>query len=307
MSRFSEMQAFDAVARAGSLAAAARHLKLSSATVMRTIAALEARLHSTLLVRGPRGVSLSPTGESFAQSCRYILEQTELAEHSAAGLHASPQGQLTVALPLLFDVQVFTPIALAYLNAFQGVRLAIQASEGIPKLLKDGIDVAVVIGQLPNSSDFSMPLGTVRPIVCASPGYLGKWGRPVSPDDLKVHRAVVLAVPGHEAQWRLPCGAFPRAIRPVQVLSCTTQRGAIRAATLGAGLVRCMSHEVYEELRSGVLEPVLTDFPSEGLPVQLVYRHGRRAEARVRAFVDFAAPLLRAHPVFLGGAAAVVS
>jgi|GEM_PF-428180 len=307
MSRYSEMQAFDAVVQTGSLAGAARHLKLSSATIMRTIAALETRLHSTLLIRGPRGVDLSPTGELFAQSCRYILEQTELAERSAAGLHASPQGQLTVALPLLFDLQVFTPIALAYLDAFPGVRLAIRTGESAPKLLKDGIDVAVVIGQLPNSSDFAMPLGTVRPMVCASPGYLGKWGRPASADDLKAHRATVVLVPGDEAQWRFPCGVFPRAVRPAQVLSCTTQRGAIRAATLGAGLVRCMSYEVYEELCSGVLEPVLIATPSDALPVQLIYRHGRRAEARVRAFVDFVTPLLRAHPVFMGRGDGAVS
>ena len=293
MSRFSEMQTFDAVARAGSLAAAARHLELSCATVMRTIAALEARLHSTLLIRGPRGVNLSPAGEQFAQSCRDILEQTEQAERSAAGVHASPEGQLTIALPLLFDVQVFTPIALAYLHAFADVRLNIQASEAVPRLLRDGIDVAVVMGPLPDSRDFATPLGVVRPMVCASPGYLATWGRPATLDDLKAHRAIV---PGHEAPWRFSSGAFARAAKPAPWLSCTTQRAAIHAATLGAGLVRCMSYEVHEELRSGVLEAVLADHVDEGVPVQLIYRNGRRADARVRTFVDFATPLLRAHP-----------
>ncbi len=296
MSRFSEMQTFDAVARAGSLAAAARHLELSCATVIRTIAALEARLHSTLLIRGPRGVNLSPAGEQFAQSCRDILEQTEQAERSAAGLHASPEGLLTVALPLLFDVQVFTPIALAYLHAFADVRLNIQASEAVPRLLKDGIDVAVVMGPLPDSRDFATPLGVVRPIVCASPGYLATWGRPATLDDIKAHRTVAASLPGHEAPWRFSSGAFARAAKTAPGLSCTTQRAAIHAATLGAGLVRCMSHEVHEELRSGVLEAVMVDDSDEGVPVQLIYRHGRRADARVRTFVDFATPLLRAHP-----------
>lgn len=296
MSRFSEMQAFDAVVRAGSLAAAARHLELSCATVMRTIAALETRLNSTLLIRGPRGVSLSPAGEQFAHSCRDILEQTEQAEHSAAGLHASPEGQLTIALPLLFDVQVFTPIALAYLHAFAQVRLNIQASEAVPRLLKDGIDVAVVVGPLPNSRDFATPLGVVRPMVCASPAYLATWGRPATPDDLKAHRAIAATQPGHEAPWRFSSGALARAAKPAQGLSCTTQRAAIHAATLGAGLVRCMSYEVHEELRSGVLETVLADDLDEAVPVQLIYRNGRRADARVRTFVDFATALLRAHP-----------
>ncbi len=298
MSRFNEMQAFDAVVHTGSLAAAARHLQLSCATIRRTITALETRLHSTLLIRGPRGVSLSPAGEQFAQSCRYILAQTELAERSAAGLHASPEGQLTVALPLLFDLQVFTPIAMAYLEAFTDVRLNVQASEVAPRLLKEGIDVAVVMGHLPDSGDFAVQLGMVRPMVCASPGYLARCGRPASPDELKAHRAVSATVPGHAAQWRLSGGSAPRTARPAQGLSCTTQRGAILAATLGAGLVRCMSYEVYAELRSGKLEPVLADYAEPGLPVQLIYRNGRHADARVRSFVDLVTPLLRAHPVF---------
>jgi DNA-binding transcriptional LysR family regulator len=300
MSRYRSMQIFAAVAQSGSLAAAARHLKLSPATVMRTIAALEARLQSTLLVRGPRGVSLSPEGEHFAQSCQHILEQTEVAERSAAGLHASPEGQLTIALPPLIDSQVFTPIALAYLNAFPDVRLAIQASDGVPKLLKDGIDAAIVVGPLPNSSEFAIALGVARPIVCAAPGYLARWGRPATPDDLKTHRTIVATSPGYQAQWRFSSGGSSRALKSAQVLTCTTQRGAIHAATLGVGLIRCMSYEAHEELRSGLLEPVLSGFAGEGVPVQLIYRHGRRAEARVRTFIDFATPLLRAHPAFAG-------
>ncbi|RRV10427.1 LysR family transcriptional regulator [Pseudomonas sp. v388] len=299
MSRFSQMQAFEAVAQAGSLAAAARHLNVSPATIMRTIASLEARLHCTLFARGPRGVSLSHAGEAFAQSCRYILEQTEVAERSAAGRHASPLGQLTVALPLLIDLQVFTPVTLAYLEAFPGVRLVIQASDGVPKLLKDGIDVAVVVGQLPSSSDFAMLLGMVKPMLCASPAYLAKWGRPATPAALKTHRAVVTTLPGYEPAWRFPSSCTLPAVKPTRVLTCTTQRAAIQAATLGAGLVRCLSYEVYDQVRCGTLEPVLTDYAGDALPANLIYRHGRRAEARVRTFIDFAAPLLRNHPAFL--------
>ncbi|MBB2497056.1 LysR family transcriptional regulator [Aquipseudomonas ullengensis] len=300
MSHYRQMQTFAAVAQAGSLAAAARHLQQSQATVMRAIAALEARLHNTLLIRGPRGVELSPAGEQFAQSCRQILEQTEQAERSAAGLHASPEGRLTVALPLLMDLQVFTPIALAYLEAYPDVHLAIRTSDGAPRLLKDGIDVALVVGPLPSSSEFALPLGTVTPVVCASPAYLAKWGRPTTPDDLKSHRTVMSTSPGYEAQWHFPNSRTTRLLKPAHVLSCTTQRAAIHAATLGLGLIRCMSYEAHDELHSGLLEAVLTDFASPGVPAQLIYRHGRRAEARVRSFIDFATPLLRAHPAFAG-------
>ncbi|MEN0107393.1 MAG: LysR family transcriptional regulator [Pseudomonas sp.] len=300
MSRFRQMQAFEAVVQAGSLAGAARQLELSQATLMRTMGALEERLHTTLLLRGPRGVELSPAGEQFALSCAQILEQTAEAERSAAGVHTQPAGQLTVSLPLLMDYQVFTPIALAYLQAFTDVQLSTRASDGMPRLLEDGIDVALVIGQLPNSSGFAMPVGTVRPIICASPDYLAAWGRPQTPEDLKDHRTIFTRSPGYEGEWRFTCERNARLIKPTPILTCSTQRGAIHAATRGLGLVRCMSYEAHHELQNGSLVPVLGAFAGDGLPAQLIYRDGRRAGARVRSFIDFATPLLRAHPAFVG-------
>ena len=300
MSRYRQMQVFDALAQAGSLAAAGRRLALSTATVMRSVAALEARLGTALLSRGPRGVTLTPAGEQFALSCRQILEQTEEAERSAAGVHAFCGGPLTLALPLLMEHQVLTPIALAYLDAFPEVRLLTRASHGQPRLLEEGIDVALVIGQLVSSSEFAQPLGEVHPVVCAAPAYLARWGQPQTPEDLRSHRAVVASAPGYDAPWQFRCERSTTLVKPAPVLTCTTQRAAIHAATLGLGLIRCMSYEAHAELRSGLLQPVLQPFASPGLPAQLIYRHGRRAEARVRSFIDFATPRLRAHPAFCG-------
>lgn len=299
MSRYRQMQVFAAVVQAGSLAAAARQLEQSPATVMRSIAALEARLNNRLLLRGPRGVELSPAGEQFAVSCRQILEHTAVAERSAAGMHACPAGRLSLSLPLLMDQQVLMPIALDYLTAFPEVQLVTQAREGVPKLLEENIDVALVVGHLPNSSGFAMPVGRVRPIVCGSPAYLAKWGRPQTPEDLKAHRTVLTTASGQQSEWRFYGERSIRLVKPLPVLTCTTQRAAIHAATLGLGLIRCMSYEAHHELQSGFLEPVLNDFASQALPAQLIYRDGRRAEARVRTFIDFATPRLRAHPAFL--------
>ncbi|WP_339526613.1 LysR family transcriptional regulator [Pseudomonas sp. EA_35y_Pfl2_R111] len=299
MSRYRQMQVFAAVVQAGSLAAAARQLGQSPATIMRSIAALEARLNNRLLLRGPRGVELSPAGEQFAVSCRLILEHTAVAERSAAGLHARPAGRLILSLPLLMDQQIFMPIALDYLTAFPEVQLVTQASEGVPKLLEENIDVALVVGHLPNSSEFAVPVGRVRPIVCASPAYLARWGHPQTPEDLKAHRTVLTTASGQQSEWRFHGERSTRLVRPVPVLTCTTQRAAIYAATLGLGLIRCMSYEAHYELQSGLLEPVLKGFASQALPAQLIYRDGRRAEARVRTFIDFATPRLRAHPAFL--------
>lgn len=294
MNHHREMQMFLAVAQAGSLAAAARALQLSQATVMRTVTALENRLDASLLLRGPRGVSLSPAGAAFADSCLRILQRLDEAERSVTGLHASPAGQLTLALPLLMTHQVLTPIAVDYLAAFPEVSLATLAHEEPPRLLEEGIDLAVVVGHLPNSSGFAVPLGWARPLVCATPDYLQRWGWPVSPQALHAHRTIGRSSTGHAGEWRFADGAVKLAPR----LTCSTPQAAIRAALAGFGLTRCLSYEAYQELQSGQLQAVLESFAAAPLPVQLYYREGRRAAGRVRSFLDFAVPRLRAHPAF---------
>ncbi|HEY1026302.1 MAG TPA: LysR family transcriptional regulator [Pseudomonas sp.] len=294
MSHYREMQVFLAVAQAGSLAAAGRALQLSQATVMRTVAALERRLDSILLLRGPRGVSLSPAGARFADSCQRILQRVEEAEQSVTGLHARPAGQLTLALPLLMTHQILAPIAVDYLAAFPEVSLATLAREELPRLLEEGIDLVVVVGHLPSSSGFAVPLGQVRPLVCAAPSYLQRWGSPASPQALQAHRTIGTSSTGHAGEWRFADAAVKLAPR----LTCSTPQAAIRAALAGFGLTRCLSYEAYQELRSGQLQVVLEDFAAAPVPVQLYYREGRRAAARVRSFLDFAVPRLRAHPAF---------
>lgn len=296
MSRFHEMQVFEAVAQAGSLAAAARQLELAPATVVRAIAALEARLGSVLLLRSPRGVSLSAAGERFASSCQLILEEVAEAERSVSGIHSHHAGQLTVSLPLLMTHQVFMPIAVDYLEAFPDVQMRTRTREDMPKLLEEGIDVAFVVGHLPDSSGFAVSVGRVKPMICASPAYLARWGRPSSADDLRGHRTLLASSAGLGVEWRFHGDSPTRSLRTTPVLTCTTQQAAIRAAVAGLGLIRCVSYEVHQELRSGLLEPVLQDCAAPELPAQLIYREGRKACARVRTFIDFAAPRLRLHP-----------
>lgn len=294
MNHHRELQVFLAVAQAGSLAAAARALQLSQATVMRTVAALESRLGSALLLRGPRGISLSPVGTAFADSCQRILQRLDEAERSVTGLHASPAGQLTLALPLLMTHQVLMPVAVEYLAAFPLVSLATLAREELPRLLEEGIDLAVVVGQLPSSSGFAVPLGQVRPVVCAAPAYFERWGQPANPQALAAHRTIATSSTGHAVEWRFAQETAKVAPR----LTCSTPQASIRAALAGFGLTRCLSYEAHHELQAGQLLAVLEDFAAPPLPVQLYYREGRRAAARVRSFLDFAVPRLRAHPAF---------
>lgn len=297
MSRYHEMQVFASVAQLGSLAAAARQLSLSPATIIRAVAALETRLGTVLLCRSSRGVSLSPAGEQFATSCRSILQEITEAERSVTGIHTHPAGQLTVSLPLLAH-RKFMPTALEYLDAFPDVQLLTLSREGVPKLLEEGIDVALVVGHLCDSSGYAVPVGTVKPMICGSPEYFATWGRPSTPEDISKHRIIHDTSMGHQAEWRLQCPAPARQFRTTPILTCSTRQAAIQAAVSGLGLTRCMNYEAHRHLQCGSLEPVLQDFTAPDLPVQLIYREGRKASARVRTFIDFAVPRLRLHPVF---------
>lgn len=300
MSQYRQMVVFGAVAASGSLALASRQLELSLATIMRTVAALEQRLSTKLLTRSTRGVRLTEAGEQFAISCRRILEQTEQAEHWAAGLHSHTAGQLTISSPLLMANQILTPLAVEYLDAFPDVWLVNHARETLPRMLEEGIDIALVVGHLPDSSGFAISVGRVKPLICAAPAYLSERGYPGTFDDLRGHSTIQATSAGHGNEWRLQSDNVIRTVRLAPILTCSTQQAAINAAIAGLGLVRCLSYEVDQPLRKRQLEPVLNPLTSPQLPVHLVYREGRRACARVRTFIDFAVPRLRLHPAFDG-------
>jgi DNA-binding transcriptional LysR family regulator len=265
MDRYRQMQVFDAVAQAGSLALAARNLNITPVTVSRTVAALEARLNTVLLVRSSRGSLLSPTGEQFASHCQSILQGVEQAQCSVAGLHAHAAGRLTVAVPALLAHPWFMSVALEYLAAFPEVQLVMLARESLPNLLEEGIDVALVVGPLADSSGFAIPLGMARQVLCAAPHCLVAQGR-------APHKPMV---------------------------SCTTRQATIAAAVCGLVQVRCLSVEVHQHLQNGQLQ-ALPGPPMPALPMHLVYREGRKATARVRTFIDFAVPRLRNHPALTG-------
>jgi len=296
MDRQQEMQVLLAVQSDLSLAAAARRLAVSAPTVSRAIGALERRLGVALLKRSTRGVSLTAAGERFAVDCRRILGEVHEAEAAASGLHLEARGLLTLATPLLFGQQLLMPIILDYLEAYPQVQIIGDFSDRRPNLHEEGLDVAVLVGDLPDSSLFARNVGSIHPIVCASPGYLAQHGQPLDPQALSSHHII-----HSSADSRVPEWCFQQQGQSVSVtlrprLSCTTHQAAIAACCRGAGLTRCMSYQVHRQLQSGQLQAVLGDYQTAAIPVHLVYREGRKAAAKVRSFVDFSVARLRAEP-----------
>jgi DNA-binding transcriptional LysR family regulator len=286
MERFRDMQLFAALAGQPSLAAAARAAQVSGPTLIRAVARLEARLRVPLLTRSTRGVSLTDVGHAYLDDCLHLLAAVDAAEASAKGMHVQAQGNLRVFLPLLFSCYVMAPVLASYLDRYPEVRLAAHYHDYYPNLHEEGLDVAILVGELPSSSLIARPVGQVRQMLCASPGYLAAHGEPLHPQDLKHHRLIAQvdwAFQGHEFKARL---------------GCTTVQGAINAAVGGAGLVRCLSYPVHEHLLGGQLRRVLPAYEQPPLPIHVVYREGRNAPMRVRSFVEHCVTALRAHPAF---------
>jgi DNA-binding transcriptional LysR family regulator len=296
MDRFHEMQMFVALSERPSLASAARRLGVSGPTVVRAIARLEARLGVELLQRSTRGVALTHAGAAFMTDCSRILKGVEEAEASAKGLHVEAQGNLKVLLPLQFSGDVMTPLLASYMEAYPEVRVFAHYHDRFPNMNEEGLDVAVLIGQLPSSSLVARPVGHVRSIVCSSPEYLATHGEPSLPTDLKHHRLVATQAWRDSIQWDFQMEGELTAIKAPARVSCATVQAAIDATAHGAGLTRCSSYPLYDYLNSGRLRRVLQPFELPALPVQVVYREGRKASMRVRSFVDHVVNGLREHP-----------
>ncbi|MDQ0500390.1 DNA-binding transcriptional LysR family regulator [Pseudomonas marginalis] len=291
MERYRDMQLFAALAGQPSLAAAARSAQVSSATLVRALARLEARLHVALLQRSTRGVRLTDAGSAYLADCVRLLAAVDAAEASANGAHVQAQGNLRVFLPLLFSRYVMAPILAGYMDRHPDVYLTARYHDYYPNLHEEGLDVAILVGALPNSSLIARPVGQVRQILCASPDYLAAHGKPAHPDDLKQHRLIASA---DQVHWDFPHAHLKARTR----LRCATVQGAINAAVHGAGIIRCLSYPIHEHLISGQLRRVLPAHELAPLPVNVVYREGRHAPMRVRSFVDHCVAALREHPAF---------
>lgn len=296
MDRYHEMVVFQAVADSLSLAAAARRLSLSVPTVMRATADLESRLGVMLLTRSTRGVKLTDIGAQFLADCSRIIQEVNAAEVRANGLHVQPRGNLTLLMPLLFSRQVMSPILIDYLNLYPDVMIYSQYHDRFPNMHEEGLDVAVLIGDLPSSALVAIKVGNVRYAVCGSPAYLAEHGEPRIPADISEHRIVHPHFGSGLVEWKFEEDKQPLAVKFRPRLHCTTVQTAIDAAAHGAGLTRCLSYQLYDYFQQGSLQRVLSAYELSPMPVHLVYRGGRKASARVRSFVDFAVAYLRQHP-----------
>lgn len=304
MDKFEAMRVFVSVAEARSFAAAGRALRLSASAVTRAVGALEAHIGVPLLLRTTRLVRLTEAGEQYLADCKRILLDLQEAEAQAGGAYAAPQGRLAVTAPVQFGRLHVAPLLMDFLARHPGLTARAVFLDRVVHMIDEGFDVALRIAHLPDSSLTAVRVGSVRRVVVASPAYLAARGEPLHPSDLARHDAIGTAPDGGDSRpWCFPDGpaSDAKALRefaaPRIALTVNTGDVAIASARAGHGLARALSYQVADDVQAGRLRIVLAGFEPPRIPVHLVYPEGRRAAAKVRAFVDFAAEQLRANPV----------
>ena len=298
MDRLYTMSIFLAVVDEGGFAPAARKLRISPPVVTRAVTELEETMGVRLLARTTRMVRVTDVGARYAADCRRILADVSESEQAATGTHAEPRGKLVITASVLFGAMYVTPVVTEYLRRYPETEVECRFVDRVVNMMDEGVDVAIRIGQLPDSSYQAVRVGQVRQVVCASPAYLEARGLPLTPEDLGGHDIVLASALTASPDWRFECERQPLVVRVKPRLISTSNDAAISAVVRGFGLTRVISYMAAPHLAAGRLKTVLTQYESAPVPVSVVHHEGRRSTSKVRAFIDLAVSLLRAEGAF---------
>lgn len=284
MDRFESLSAFVAVADQRGFAAAARALSMSPPAVTRAVAALERHLGVTLFHRSTRAVSLTNEGATFLDRARRILAELREAEQIMMGGRSVPRGQLYVTAPVMFGRLHVLPVINGLLASHDGLTARMMLLDRNVRIIEEGIDVAVRIGALADSTLRVMTIGTVRQTVVASPAYLSEHGAPVTPADLAGHRCVVGSNLRAGSAWSFGtrCDSI---VDIAPLLTVNSIDAALAAAEAGVGLANVLSYQAAGCIANGRLVEILVDHAPPPMPVSLLYDPGRAAMPAVRAFI----------------------
>ena len=297
MDRIDAMKVFVTAVDEGSLAAAARQLKRSPTAVSRALGLLEAHVGVELLHRSTRALKLSEAGERYVVACRRMLVDLEEADMLASSERSAPRGLLNISAPPVLGEEVLRSILDSFLDANPAVSARLLLLDRLVNPVEEGIDITLRIGHLPDSSHVATRLGgDVRRVVVASPRYLSSHPRIEEPADLQKHQIIAFSNFGLDS-WSFTAtngSTIPRTVHFTPRCIVNSVRAAAASAAGGGGVTRLYSYHVAEYVRDGRLKIVLADAEPPPLPVHLLSPHGRMTVPKVRAFVDFAAPRLRA-------------
>lgn len=294
MDRLEAIRTLLAAVDGGSLSAASRTLGTPLPTVSRKVSELEAHLGTQLVIRTSRKLVLTPAGEGFVAATRRVLDDLDEAERAAAGEYRTPRGELLVTASLRFGKAYLTPVVLEFLAEYPQVNVRVIASDSVVDLVENHVDVAIRLGRLPDSGLVAQRLGDSGWVICASPAYLDRRGIPQTPEDLESHDCIAFEGLQRYRSWAFGRGAAARAVPIRARFAGNTADAVIEAAAAGIGIARLLSYQAAEALEQGRLVRVLDGHGAEPMPVHLVHAAPALLPLKLRVFLDFVAPRLRA-------------
>jgi DNA-binding transcriptional LysR family regulator len=293
MDRLEAMSVIVAVTETGSISAASRRLKSPVATVSRKVAELESHLNAQLFQRSSRRMTLTDAGRSYIDACKRIIEQVDDAEREVSGEYKIAKGELAVTTPWGLGHAHLLPLAVEFLEAYPEISLRLMLTDRIVNPAEESIDIAIRIGSLRDSNMIATRIGAIRIVVCASPAYLKRRGRPKQLSDLKSHDCITVDDHAAPSAWRFVRGGRAH-VAPIRSRLCVnTSEAAVLAAIENAGLTRVMSYKIAAAKRAGQLATVLEEFEPEPLPVHIIYKARKPMPLKLRVFLNWMTPRLK--------------
>jgi DNA-binding transcriptional LysR family regulator len=296
MDKLTSMKVFAAVARLGSFSAASEELGISRAMASKYLSFLEDDLNVRLLNRTTRQISLTEVGSHYLERINNILDEIEDTELAVTQLQTEPRGTLKIMTPPSFGSFHLARALGIYKERYPEVVIEMILTDRAPDLFEEGLDLAIWIGELEDSSLIARKLATTRSVVCGSPEYLKRKGIPRSPADLQQHNCLTFSTRTPFSDWKLMVDGKLTVLHPIGTFRANSADPLRIAAINDCGLVQLPSYIVGLDIQAGRLQPVLEDFEQEPLVINAVYIHRRHLSTKARTFVDFMCGLFQPSP-----------
>lgn len=294
MNNFSDIVAYVRVVEAHSFVAAAQTLGMSPSAISKAVSRLEERLGARLLNRTTRSLSLTDVGSSFYERCRDALGQLDHAESEVSESRGVPRGRLRVDVPVSLGRRLIVPALPRFIAQYPEISVQMSMNDRVVDLVQEGIDAALRVGNLSDSSLIARRIAQLRGVTCASPEFIERYGEPRDPTELKPEHCITMFKLGNNQTraWLFRKGETEHQVTPAARLSFSDPESAVQAAVSGAGFVRALDFTVEAQVAAGLLRPVLQDWnDGAGWPISVVYPQHRQPTAKIRAFIDFVSGL----------------
>lgn len=287
MDRLTSMSIFVRVVELNSFAAAAQEAEMSATMVAKHIRALEARLGSRLLNRNTRRQSLTEVGKLYYDRCKLLLAEIDAVESSVSALHSAPRGTLRVTAPVSFGTRRLAPALAEFVRLYPDVNIDLALSDRVIDLVDEGFEAAIRIGRLADSQLVARPLHPYRSLLCASPDYLQRRGKPKAPQDLSAHDCLDFTFSGPRGRWRLLRDGKEQIVNFTPRLRANNGEALRQAAIAGLGILLQPEVLIADDVKAKRLVALLPAWTSPARPMHIVYLRDRHATPKLQCFVEF--------------------